>query len=109
MGRIGLPEILVVLFIVGLLLAPFVLRRKLGGRIWLGVILAFILGPWGHWYLEGGAVYVVAVWALAVVLGVFLPSAWLSWLGLCIVSTLLMSYRFKKKRASELGIEKLTP
>ena len=44
---IGLPELLVILF-AALIAAPFVLKRKLPNRAWLGMVLAFVLGPWGH-------------------------------------------------------------
>lgn len=95
MGTIGLPEILVILFIVALLASPFVLRRRVPGKVWLGILLAFCLGPWGHWYLPHGKFHVVALWALAVLLGISGQPGWLTWAGVGFVSVMLMFYRFR--------------
>lgn len=53
-SSIGPPEILVILFLATLVAAPFALKMKLPGKEWLGLLLAFVLGPWGHWYIAGG-------------------------------------------------------
>lgn len=103
-ASIGLPELLVILFFVALIAAPFVLRRKLPSRPWLGLPLAFVLGPWGHWYVTGGTRHVLGLWVLAVLLGITLESALLSWAIVGIVSTYLMSRRFSRAARSSASV-----
>src|SRR5215467_13945851 len=39
---------------VALLSVPSLLKRTVPARRWVGVALAGVVGPWGHWYVEGG-------------------------------------------------------
>jgi hypothetical protein len=103
MGSIGLPELIVLALVVAVASAPFVLRKKLPDRLPVGLPLAFFLGPWGHWYLKGGATYVLALAVANGLLDMLLPSARLAWLGLCVVSTLAMYYRLRLQRRLEFS------
>ena len=95
-GRVGIPELLVVLFFAALIAAPFLLKRKLPNRAWLGMVLAVALGPWGHWYITGGRVYVLGLWVLFVLLSITLDSALLSSATFLIISAFLMSRRLSR-------------
>ena len=101
MASMGLPEVLVILLLAALVAAPFLLKRKLPRKEWLGVLLAFVLGPWGHWYIAGGVAYVIGLWALAALLGLALQSTLLSWAIVGVVSALFMFYRFSGAVRSE--------
>jgi hypothetical protein len=59
-----------------------------------------VLGPWAHWYVAGGARYVVALWAIAVLLGILFTSAYVGWAIVVSASALLMWYRFQRVQPS---------
>ena len=96
-----------------MLALPSLIKGALPGRRWLGIVLATLLGPWGHWYREGGGRAVIGTWAVALVIGLAtqlvwlhgragntdrhvldLPDLWLGWPGAALraVSGLMMGY-----------------
>ena len=114
LARLG--GILFLLLSVALLSVPSFLKRAAPGRRWVGVALAGLFGPWGHWYVEGGGRWVVGVWMSACVTGFAtqlvrlhwpganavrlpldgLPSLWLGWPSVLfrVLSAVLMWFRF---------------
>src|SRR5678816_4066537 len=93
MPSMGLPELVVVLAIAGLLVAPFYLRRRVPGSRWLALLLALLLGPWGHWYVPGGVIYVIALVALPAILNLTVTSSVWAWELGSLVSLAVMFYR----------------
>jgi hypothetical protein len=97
-----------------LLTVPSLLKGAVPRRRWVGVMLAALFGPWGHWYLEDGGRWVAAMWALSLVTGLVIqlvasgrpmvsgaklpefPTLWLGWPGvlLHVLSGCLMYLRF---------------
>jgi hypothetical protein len=114
LARLG--GILFLLLSVALLSVPSFLKGAAPGRRWVGVALAGLFGPWGHWYVEGGGRWVVGIWALACLTGFVtqlvrlhwpgatavnlpldgLPNLWLGWPGVLfrVLSAFLMWVRF---------------
>jgi hypothetical protein len=62
-----------------MLALPSLMKGALPGQRWLGIALATLLGPWGHWYREGGGRGVIGTWALALVIGLATQLVWLHW------------------------------
>lgn len=114
LSRLGMGP--VVLLSIVLLSLPSFLKGAAPGRRWVGIALAGLFGPWGHWYLEGGGRWVLGVWVLACVTGLVtqlirlhwpgpnvvglpldgLPTLWLGWPGVLfrVLSALFMWVRF---------------
>ena len=97
MYGIGLWEILILLIILVIIVGPILLslflRKKYPRKMWVGIVLSFFFAPFGQLYLEGGAVYIIA---LIVIIAVALQYGTGYFFLSNIVSAIIMYYRMRK-------------
>jgi H+/Cl- antiporter ClcA len=113
MGGVGIPELLVIAILIGLIAFPIwlscFLRKKYPRRIWIGMLLAFFLPALGQWYLEGALWWILGLGLTWSVFKIASGNAPLAWISTMILSALVMYYRLLKAKPlilTETNIEK---
>jgi hypothetical protein len=54
MFGIGAPELIILIFVIGPIIAVTLLRKRYPNRLWIGIVLCLINGGIGQFYLPGG-------------------------------------------------------
>ena len=100
MFGIGAPELIVIIIILLLLVLPiwlsFFLRKKYPGKVWLGLLLAFLFTPSGQFYVEGAILWIIALFVCHVIFKAVVGNIALAWLLTSILSSMIMYYRLLK-------------
>jgi hypothetical protein len=83
----------------------FFLRKVIPVKLWLGLLLSFFFFPFGHFYLKGGVVYIILLFAVEILLSFFISSEVVLGLVGAALSVALMYTRFHLKgiRNIEVG------
>jgi hypothetical protein len=98
---IGITEIIVIVLVIGIffvfLRVPFMLRNKYPDRFWLGTLLSFLLGPFGHNYLPKSGWWVVALIFIFGIIKALTNDTNIAGSLTWILSGFVFIFRFRKK------------
>ena len=101
MFGIGAPELIVILVLLLFLILPIwlslFLRKKYPGKIWLGLLLCFLLTPLGQLYVEGAIIWIIALFVCHVIFKAVVGNIAIAWLLTSILSSMIMYYRLLRK------------
>ncbi|NLD36303.1 MAG: hypothetical protein GX654_05470 [Desulfatiglans sp.] len=102
---IGLPEFLIILVIfaiaVGIpLIVTLLLRKYVPQKLWIALLLGFILGPLGQFYFKKAWLYFISLLILEIILIVKQVNYGL--LALSILSAGIMYLRFNKLKSHNI-------
>ena len=97
---------LILVLIIGIpIWITFFLRKVIPGKLWLGLLLSVLFFPFGHFYLKGGVVYIILLFAVEILLSLLVSNEIVLGLVGAGLSVVLMYTRFHLKgiRNIEVG------
>jgi hypothetical protein len=71
MYGIGIPELIVIVWVLGSIIAVTWLRKRYPNRLWIGIILCLINGCIGQFYLPGGTKFFFLTFVLYMIFVTF--------------------------------------
>lgn len=100
MFGLGIPELIVVFILLLLVVLSFwlprYLKKKQPGKIWIGLLLSFILPPFGQLYVDGSAIWIIALFFGHVIFKSVSGNLAIAWLLTSVLSSMIMYYRLLK-------------
>lgn len=100
MFGLGIPELIVILLLILLLVLniwlPDYLRKKYPNKIWIGLILCFLFLPLGQLYVDGAAIWIIALFVSMGIFRSIFGDSTLAWLSTSILSAMIIYYRLLK-------------
>ncbi len=104
MYGIGPAEIIVLLIVFFPAILTLILRKFFPNRLWIGILLCAISGTVGQFYIKGGLIYATSIAIVYLILiSIIGLEALIVTIFMNIISTLIMYYRFLKKKGIENG------
>jgi hypothetical protein len=96
----GIPEIVVIVFVLFFVILqfwlPLFLRKRYPERIWIGLIVAFFIGPFAQLYVGGARAIIISITIVfigALSFDALLDNRLASYLAMNIWSSIIMYYR----------------